>query len=88
MYWFVLLPLKDYGRNCRLRELEQAPTPEQKQEVLRLFKQEANEPITENKLDYIQKICTGFFQEEKIASFLNIRKGKVRLFWSSFICHF
>ncbi|ENN77655.1 hypothetical protein YQE_05949, partial [Dendroctonus ponderosae] len=76
MYVNNMEKYREMKQKQRLRELEQAPTPEQKQEVLRLFKQEANEPITENKLDYILKICSGFFQEEKISSFLNIRKGK------------
>ncbi|XP_019759259.1 protein PAT1 homolog 1 [Dendroctonus ponderosae] len=79
MYVNNMEKYREMKQKQRLRELEQAPTPEQKQEVLRLFKQEANEPITENKLDYILKICSGFFQEEKISSFLNIRKGKMFL---------
>lgn len=61
----------------RLRELEQATTPEQKQEVLRLFKLES-EPVVENQLEYITKLCNGFLQDDKFASYLNIRKGKVK----------
>lgn len=61
----------------RLRELEQATTPEQKQEVLRLFKLES-EPVVENQLDYITKLCNGFLQDDKFSSYLNIRKGKVK----------
>ncbi|CAG9770202.1 unnamed protein product [Ceutorhynchus assimilis] len=69
---------REMKQKQRLRELEQAPTPEQKQEILKLFKLES-EPIVENQHDYIVKICNGFVQEDKFASFLNIRKGKMLL---------
>lgn len=62
--------------SLRLRELELAPTPEQKQEVLRLFKLES-EPVVEHQYDYLIKLLQGLLQEEKFSSFLNIRKGKV-----------
>lgn len=61
----------------RLRELELAPTPEQKQEILKQFKKES-EPIVENKYDHINKAIQGLLAEDKFCSFLNIRKGKVR----------
>lgn len=61
---------------CRLRELELAPTPEQKQEILKQFKLES-EPVIENKYDYIIKALQGLLAEDKFSSFLNIRKGKV-----------
>lgn len=56
--------------------MELAPTPEQKQEILRLFKLES-EPIVENQYDYIFKAVQGLLAEDKFSSFLNIRKGKV-----------
>ncbi|KAJ8981860.1 hypothetical protein NQ317_008207 [Molorchus minor] len=68
--------LREIKQKQRLRELEMAPTPEQKQEILRLFKLES-EPIVENQYDYIIKIIQGLLQEEKFSSFLNIRKGKM-----------
>ncbi|KAJ8926194.1 hypothetical protein NQ314_021450 [Rhamnusium bicolor] len=71
----LLLKAEDI-KNPLLRELELAPTPEQKQEVLRLFKLES-EPIVENQYDYIIKIVLGLVQEDKFSSFLNIRKGKM-----------
>ncbi|XP_072381677.1 uncharacterized protein [Diabrotica undecimpunctata] len=70
--------LREMKQKQRLRELELAPTPEQKREVLRLFKLES-EIVLENQYDYIVKIFQGFVQEEKICSFLNIRKGKMLL---------
>ncbi|CAH1118392.1 unnamed protein product [Phaedon cochleariae] len=68
--------LREIKQKQRLRELELAPTPEQKQEILKLFKLES-EPIIENQYEYIMKIVHGLFQEEKFCSFLNIRKGKM-----------
>uniref|UniRef100_A0A6P7FZE1 Protein PAT1 homolog 1 n=1 Tax=Diabrotica virgifera virgifera TaxID=50390 RepID=A0A6P7FZE1_DIAVI len=70
--------LREMKQKQRLRELELAPTPEQKREVLRLFKLES-EIVLENQYDYIVKIFQGFVQEDKICSFLNIRKGKMLL---------
>lgn len=64
--------------NFRLRELELAATPEQKQEILRLFKLES-EPIIENQSEYIIKTIQGLLVDEKFSSFLNIRKGKVMI---------
>lgn len=55
-----------------------APTPEQKQEILRLFKLES-EPIVENQYEYIIKAVQGLLAEDKFSSFLNIRKGKVTI---------
>lgn len=69
---------REMKQKQRLRELEQAPTPEQKQEVLRLFKLES-EPIVENQYEYIVKIVNGLLQDDKFSSFLNIRKGKMLL---------
>nr|CAH7719308.1 unnamed protein product [Callosobruchus chinensis] len=68
--------LREIKQKQRLRELELAPTPEQKQEVLRLFKLES-EPIVENHEEYISKILQGLLQDDKFSSFLNIRKGKM-----------
>ncbi|KAJ8916062.1 hypothetical protein NQ315_010930 [Exocentrus adspersus] len=68
--------LREIKQKQRLRELELAPTPEQKQEVLRLFKLES-EPVVENQNDYIVKMTQGLLQEDKFCSFLNIRKGKM-----------
>ncbi|KAJ8956123.1 hypothetical protein NQ318_016578 [Aromia moschata] len=68
--------LREIKQKQRLRELELAPTPEQKQEVLRLFKLES-EPVVENQYDYIIKLVQGLLQEDKFSSFLNIRKGKM-----------
>ncbi|XP_044260378.1 protein PAT1 homolog 1 [Tribolium madens] len=70
--------LHEIKQKQRLRELDLAPTPEQKQEVLKLLKQDSV-PVVENPHDYIVKIVNGLLQEEKFASFLNIRKGKMLL---------
>ncbi|XP_060532824.1 protein PAT1 homolog 1 [Cylas formicarius] len=70
--------LREIKQKQRLKELEQAPTSEQKQEVLRLFKMES-EPIVENQLDYFIKIVSALLQDDKFASFMNIRKGKMLL---------
>lgn len=56
--------------------MELAPTPEQKQEILRLFKLES-EPVVENQYDYMMKVIQGILAEDKCSSFLCIRKGKV-----------
>ncbi|XP_050315635.1 protein PAT1 homolog 1 [Anthonomus grandis grandis] len=69
---------REIKQKQRLKELEQATTTEQKQEVLRWFQLES-EPIVENQTEYIIKICNGFVQDEKFSSFLNIRKGKMLL---------
>ncbi|KAL1502533.1 hypothetical protein ABEB36_007664 [Hypothenemus hampei] len=78
MYVTNMEKLREMKQKQRLRELEQASTSEQKQEVLRLFKLES-EPVVENQLDYINKICCGFVQDDKFSNFLNIRKGKMLL---------
>ncbi|XP_066257930.1 protein PAT1 homolog 1 [Euwallacea similis] len=78
LYLSNMEKLREMKQKQRLRELEQATTPEQKQEVLRLFKLES-EPVVENELDYINRILSGFVQEDKFSSFLNIRKGKMLL---------
>ncbi|XP_063929726.1 protein PAT1 homolog 1 [Zophobas morio] len=70
--------LREIKQKQRLRELDLAPTPEQKQEVLKLLKQDS-EPIVENPLDYIVKIVNALLHEDKFSSFLNIRKGKMLL---------
>lgn len=62
----------------RLKELEAAPTPELKQEVLKLLQQESI-PVIENQREYLVKIITGFLQEDKFNSFINIRKGRMLL---------
>ncbi|XP_057670129.1 protein PAT1 homolog 1 [Diorhabda carinulata] len=70
--------LREIKQKQRLRELDLAPTPEQKREVLRLFKLES-EIVIEHQYDYIMKITQGLLQEDKISSYLNIRKGKMLL---------
>ncbi|KAL3271461.1 hypothetical protein HHI36_021947 [Cryptolaemus montrouzieri] len=70
--------LRDIKQKQRLRELEAASTPEQKQEVLELVKKES-EPVVENPHDYMQKILASLLQEDKFTSFMNIRKGKMLL---------
>ncbi|CAG9861797.1 unnamed protein product [Phyllotreta striolata] len=70
--------LREMKQKQRLRELELVPTLEQRREILRLFKIES-ELIIENPLDYITKIIQGFLRDDKITSFLNIRKGKMLL---------
>ncbi|KRT80819.1 hypothetical protein AMK59_6290 [Oryctes borbonicus] len=70
--------LRELKQKQRLRELEAAPTPEQKQEVLKLLQQESI-PVIENPHDYFLKVINGLMQDEKYASFLNIRKGKMLL---------
>lgn len=70
--------LCDIKQKQRLRELDVASTTEQKQEILKALKQES-EPLTENPQDYLVKVISGLFQEEKYVSFLSIRKGKMLL---------
>lgn len=70
--------LRELKQKQRLRELEAAPTPEQKQEVLKLLQQESI-PVVENPHDYFSKVVNGLMQDEKYSSFLNIRKGKMLL---------
>ncbi|XP_017771959.1 PREDICTED: protein PAT1 homolog 1 [Nicrophorus vespilloides] len=62
----------------RLRELDTASTPEQKQEILKLLQEESTSN-PEKPSDYISKIMTAFLQDDKVASYLNIRKGKMLL---------
>lgn len=69
--------LRQLKQKQRLREIDAASTPEQKQEILKLLQQESI-PIVENQHDYFAKIVTGLLQDDKFASFMNIRKGKVR----------
>lgn len=70
--------LRELKQKQRLRELEAAPTPEHKQEVLKLLQQESV-PVIEHPQDYFTKVVNGLIQDEKYASFLNIRKGKMLL---------
>lgn len=70
--------LREIKQKQRLRELDLAPTAEQKQEILRIFKQES-EPVVENQTDYIWKIVNGLLHDDKLANFMTIRKGKMLL---------
>lgn len=63
----------------RLRELDLASTPEQKQEILKALREESR-PLSENPHDYLLKVVNGLFQDDKYISFLSIRKGKVSLY--------
>lgn len=76
--------LLDIKQKQRLRELDLAPTPEEKQEILRLMQQES-EPVDEDPDEFLLKVINGFLRDDKCCSFLNIRKGKVRLFQISYI---
>ncbi|XP_044762800.1 protein PAT1 homolog 1 [Coccinella septempunctata] len=73
-----LKTLKEIKLKQRIRELENATTPEQKREILELVKKDS-ETVVENPHDYMQKIVNGLLQEDKFASFMNIRKGKMLL---------
>lgn len=68
--------LREMKQKQRLKELEAAQTAEQKQEVLKLLRQESKPPA-ENQHDYFVKILKGLLVDEKFASFFNFSKGKV-----------
>lgn len=70
--------LRELKQKQRLRELDAAPTPDQKQEVLRLLRAES-EPPTESPVIYVARVVQGLLQDDKVNSFLNIRKGKMLL---------
>lgn len=70
--------LRELKQKQRLRELDAAPTPDQKQEVLKLLRAES-EPPTESSSAYIARVVQGLLQDDKVNSFLNIRKGKMLL---------
>lgn len=70
--------LKELKQKQRLREIEAAPTPEQKQEVLKLLQQESM-AVVENQQDLLNKILHALLQDEKLSSFVGIRKGKMLL---------
>lgn len=67
---------KELKQKQRLREIEAAPTPEQKQEILKLLTQESL-AVPENQEDLLNKIVNALLQDDKLASFVGIRKGKV-----------
>lgn len=56
--------------------MDAAPTPEQKQEVLKLLQQESLAP-PENQAELLGRIVSVLLQDDKLASFAGIRKGKV-----------
>ncbi|GLV36973.1 Protein associated with topo II related - 1 [Carabus blaptoides fortunei] len=70
-----LLELK---QKQRLREMDAAPTPEQKQEVLKLLQQESLAP-PDNQAELLARIVSVLLQDDKLASFAGIRKGKMLL---------
>ncbi|GJQ81911.1 putative deadenylation-dependent decapping of nuclear-transcribed mRNA [Trypoxylus dichotomus] len=70
--------LRELKQKQRLREIEAAPTSEQKQEVFKLLQQESI-PVIENPHDYFSRVVNGLIQDEKYSSFFNIRKGKMLL---------
>lgn len=70
--------LVEIKQKQRLREMESAATPEAKQELLRLLQAEST-PQRDNPVDYLLRIMAGLLQEDKFASFMNIRKGKMLL---------
>lgn len=70
--------LQQLKQKQRLRELEAAPTPEQKQEILKLIQKESV-PVLESQIDYLTKILSIFLADDKFNSFMNIRKGKLLL---------
>lgn len=76
LYQVNLEKLRDLKQKQRIRELEAAATPEQKQEILRLLREDDVPPV-ENPHEYILKVVNGLMQEEKYISYLSIRKGKV-----------
>lgn len=61
-----------------MREIEAAPTPEQKQEILKLLTEESL-AVPENQEDLLNKIVNALLQDDKLISFLGIRKGKLLL---------
>lgn len=70
--------LKELKQKQRLREIEAAPTPEQKQEVLKLLQLESM-AVVENQQDLLTKIVQALLQDDKLQSFVGIRKGKMLL---------
>nr|XP_022906854.1 protein PAT1 homolog 1-like [Onthophagus taurus] len=67
--------LRELKQKQRLRELEAAQTPEQKQEVFKLLQKESV-PVEENPNDYLMKLVTGLSQDDKFIAFFSVRKGK------------
>ncbi|KAF5301066.1 hypothetical protein FQA39_LY10885 [Lamprigera yunnana] len=78
MYKSNMVKLCEIKQKQRLRELDMASTPEQKQEILKCLQQESA-PLNENSRDYLTKVISGLFQEDKYSNFLGIRKGKMLL---------
>lgn len=76
MYKSNMEKLCEIKQKQRLRELDLASTSEQKQEILKCLRQEST-ALNENVQDYLLKVITGLFQEDKYVNFLGIRKGKV-----------
>lgn len=76
--------LREMKQKQRLKELEAAPTPEQKQEILKLLQQESV-PVVEDQRDYLVKIVNGLLQDDKFASYFNYSKGKVSSYIDFFI---
>lgn len=76
LYQINLEKLRDLKQKQRIRELEAATTAEQKQEILRLLREDDVPPV-ENPHEYILKVVTGLMQEDKYVNYLSIRKGKV-----------
>lgn len=70
--------MQELKQKQRLREIEAAPTPEQKQEVLKLLQQESM-AVVEKQEDLLNKIISSLLQDEKLISFVGIRKGKMLL---------
>lgn len=70
--------LRELKQKQRLKELETAQTPEQRQEVLTLLKEES-QPQEEDQNDYFMKVLKSYLQEEKFNSFFNFNKGKTLL---------
>lgn len=72
--------LVELKQKQRLREIDAAQTAEQKQDILKLLQQESVAPI-ENQSDILAKIISALLQDDKLQSFLCIRKGKVSIFF-------
>lgn len=67
--------LRELKQKQRFKEMDAAPTMEQKQEVLAVIMEE-NEKREGDQNEYFMKVVRGLLQEEKFNSFFNFNKGK------------
>lgn len=67
--------LRELKQKQRFKEMEAAPTAEQKQEVLAVLKEES-ERREGDQNEYFMRVVKGLLQEEKFNSFFTFNKGK------------